>query len=68
MMSMRSYYDIMKHDISRFDMSDYSSNNAYDIPLANIKVPGLMKDKNNGAIMTELVRLRAQTKMYALRV
>ncbi|KAG5323337.1 GVQW3 protein, partial [Acromyrmex heyeri] len=40
--------------------------NAYDIPLVNKKVPDLMKDKNNGAIMTEFVRFRA--KMYALRI
>ena len=59
-------YDIMKCDISRFDTSDYSSDNAYSIPLANKKVPGLMKDENNDAIMIEFVGLRA--KMYALRV
>jgi len=56
----------MKRDISRFDMSDYAVDNAYGIPLINKKVPGLMKDENNDAIMTEFVRLRA--KMYALRV
>ncbi|KYN09606.1 hypothetical protein ALC57_18278 [Trachymyrmex cornetzi] len=59
-------YDVMKRGINRFDTSDYAVDNAYSIPLANKKVPGIMKDENNGAIMTEFVGLRA--KMYALRV
>ncbi|XP_050456464.1 uncharacterized protein LOC126854114 [Cataglyphis hispanica] len=59
-------YEDMKRDIDRFDTSDYATDNAYGMPLVNKRVPGLMKDENNGAIMTEFVGLRA--KMYALRV
>jgi len=59
-------YDIMKRDISRFDTTDYAVDNAYGFPLVNKKVPGLMKDENNGAILTEFVGLRV--KMYALSV
>jgi len=59
-------YEIMKRDISRFDTSDYTIDNMYGILLANKKVPGLMRDENNGAIMIGFVGLK--TKMYALRV
>ncbi|XP_036144453.1 uncharacterized protein LOC118646318 [Monomorium pharaonis] len=59
-------YETMKRDIARFDTSDYPVDNAYGMPLENKKVPGLMKDENNGVIMTDFVGLRA--KMYALKV
>jgi len=56
----------MKRDINRVNTSNYSSDNAYGIPLVNKKVPDLMKDENNGVIMIEFIGFRA--KMYALRV
>ncbi|KYN13228.1 hypothetical protein ALC57_14592 [Trachymyrmex cornetzi] len=59
-------YETMKRNIARFDTGDYPTDNVYGMLLANKKVPGLMKDENNGMIMTEFVGLRA--KMYAVRV
>ncbi|XP_020299268.1 uncharacterized protein LOC109863417, partial [Pseudomyrmex gracilis] len=59
-------YENMKHDIARFDTSDYPVNNPYNMPHANKKVPWLIKNENNGAVMTEFASLRA--KMYATRV
>ena len=58
-------YDVMKRDIARFDTSDYSAYNAYGMPLANKKVPGLIKDENNDAIMIEFLERRCTRWEYA---
>jgi len=38
----------MKRD--RFNTSDYSADNVYGMPLANKKVPGLMKKKTRDSV------------------
>lgn len=58
------FYADMGQDICRYDTSDFKDHQT--VPRMNKKVPGLMKDENNGQCMTEFVGLRS--KMYGVRV
>jgi hypothetical protein len=60
-----TYMNILKK-IFIFLISDYETNNIYNIIKRNKKVPGLTKDENNGKIMLEFVGLRS--KIYAYTV
>jgi len=55
-------YGTMKSDI-QFDTSDYAADNVFDIPLANRKEPGLMKNKNN-AIVIEFMKMQSSCRIY----
>ncbi|XP_066585457.1 uncharacterized protein [Prorops nasuta] len=59
-------YSVMKNDITKFDTSDYPSDNQFSLPLANKKVPGLMKDENNVQGCTKIIKNVKGVKGYVV--
>lgn len=59
------YFADMKKNLERYDTSEFSEDNLYQLPRCNKKVPGLFKDELNGKIIREFVGLRS--KMYSIR-
>lgn len=58
------WYEFIKHNLDRFDTSNFNKNNQFNMPLKNKAVLGLMKDECAGKILKEFIALRA--KMYAM--
>lgn len=59
-------YSVMKKNPEQFDTSDFAVDNIFGIKQQNKKIPGLMKDENNGHVISEFVGLRA--KMYSIKI
>ena len=61
------FYDDIKNSlIDKFDTSDYSEKNVYNMPLENKKVLGKFKAELSGQIMEDFIGLRS--KLYAYKL
>lgn len=60
------YKDVKSSLISEFDISDYSKDNFYGMPLVNKKSLGKFKDELNGQIIEEFIGLRS--KLYVCKI
>lgn len=60
-----NFYRDMFNNMSKYDTSNYNTNNPFCLPKINEKVPGLFKDELGGDIITEFTGLRA--KLYCIK-
>lgn len=59
-----NFYMDMKEMLPYFDTSNFAVNNMYNMPIANMKIPGYFKDEMGGTVISEFVGLRA--KLYCI--
>ncbi|XP_047039598.1 uncharacterized protein LOC124644335 isoform X1 [Helicoverpa zea] len=59
------YKDFKMHFLKYLDTSNYDSNNEFELPIINKKIPGLFKDEMGGKIIKEFVGLRS--KLYCIK-
>lgn len=62
---VENFYEDMRLNPSKFDTSNYSNSNVYNIKPDNKKVPGIFKDELGGEPMVEFAGIRS--KCYAVR-
>lgn len=66
LLSTKDFYrDIKETFQSYFDTSNYSTNNTWNLPLVNKKIPGLFKDEMAGNIISDFIGLRS--KLYCIK-
>lgn len=58
------FYNDLRKNINFYDTSNFETNNIYNIPLLNVKIPGLFKDEMGGDIIKQFIGLRA--KLYCI--
>lgn len=58
------FYEDMKEMSVYFDTSNFETNNIYQMPIANMKIPGYFKDEMGGKVISEFIGLRA--KLYCI--
>lgn len=58
------FYADMKENLERYDTSDYPTDNVFQIPRVNKKIPGLFKDELKSIIARKFAGLKS--KLYSL--